>query len=58
MILAQKRRRLTRTFTEPVEEEILPRYRPENYYPVTIGQVFNERYKVLAKLGFGGSSTI
>ncbi|KIW82289.1 hypothetical protein Z517_05316 [Fonsecaea pedrosoi CBS 271.37] len=45
------------TFTEPVEEETLPRYHPENYYPVSIGQVFHERYKVLAKLGFGGSST-
>jgi hypothetical protein len=45
------------TFADPIEEEILPRYSPQNYYPVSIGQVFDKRYKVLAKLGFGGEST-
>ena len=45
------------TFAGPVEEEILPHYSPQNYCPVTIGQVFDKRYKVLAKLGFGSEST-
>ena len=30
-----------------VEEEELPGYVPERYYPVTIGQVFNSRYQVV-----------
>jgi hypothetical protein len=45
------------TFADPIEEEILPRYSPQNYYPVSIGQVLDKRYKVLAKLGFGSEST-
>ena len=45
------------TFANPIEEEILPRYSPQNYCPVSIGQSFDRRYKVLAKLGFGGEST-
>jgi hypothetical protein len=44
-------------FSDPIEEETLPHYRFEHYYPVSIGQTFNERYKVLAKLGFGSEST-
>lgn len=49
--------RATMTDSDPIEEEILPGYRPENYYPVHIGQLLNAQYKVLAKLGFGGGST-
>jgi serine/threonine-protein kinase SRPK3 len=45
------------TFADAIEEERLPRYRPERFYPVSIGQVFHQRYKVLAKLGFGSQST-
>ncbi|KAI1977516.1 hypothetical protein LOZ53_001539 [Ophidiomyces ophidiicola] len=41
-----------------VEEEELPSYVPGNFYPVTIGEVFVERYQVVAKLGFGMSSTV
>jgi len=55
--LAVRQQAVTMTSTDPIEEETLPKYRPENYYPVSIGQVFSERYKVLAKLGFGGGST-
>ena len=50
-------RTIMSTFADPIEEEILSRYSPQNYYPVSIGQVFDKRYKVLAKLGFGGEST-
>jgi hypothetical protein len=41
-----------------VEEEELPTYVPEHYYPVAIGEVFNSRYQVVSKLGFGISSTV
>ncbi|RAL00093.1 kinase domain-containing protein [Aspergillus ibericus CBS 121593] len=43
---------------ERIEEEDLPLYKPENYYPVTIGQVFVSRYQVVSKLGYGTSSTV
>jgi hypothetical protein len=41
-----------------VEEETLPGYKPENFYPVRLGDVFNDRFQVVAKLGYGLSSTI
>lgn len=40
-----------------VEEETLPDYDPDGFYPVHIGDVFKDRYRVLGKLGFGASST-
>lgn len=42
----------------PIEEESIPTYRPEKYYPVYIGEVFNRRYQVLGKLGYGSSATV
>jgi len=34
-------------------------YKPGGFHPVSIGDVFsNGRYKVLHKLGYGGSSTV
>jgi serine/threonine-protein kinase SRPK3 len=30
----------------------------EKFYPMTLGEVINENYKVVAKLGFGSASTI
>ncbi len=41
-----------------VEEEKLPDYRAEHYYPVEIGQVFNDCYKIIRKLGYGTRSTV
>lgn len=41
-----------------IEEETLPTYLPEKYYPVELGQVVGERYQVLAKLGYGVTSTV
>ena len=41
-----------------IEEETLPNYQPENYYPVNQGEVFNERYQTLAKIGYGVTSTV
>ncbi|PNY23878.1 Serine/threonine-protein kinase SRPK [Tolypocladium capitatum] len=41
-----------------IEEEELPGYVAEDYYPVTIGQIFISRYQVLRKLGRGVGSTV
>lgn len=41
-----------------IEEETLPFYNPDRYYPVHIGQVFKSRYQVTAKLGYGVNSTV
>ncbi|XRM45840.1 hypothetical protein ABZX51_008914 [Aspergillus tubingensis] len=43
---------------DKIEEETLPFYKPENYYPVFIGEVFGSRYQVVSKLGYGTSSTV
>lgn len=44
--------------SEKVEEEILPDYLKERYYPVHIGDVLKSQYQVITKLGFGSSSTV
>ncbi|KAI1460369.1 CMGC protein kinase [Annulohypoxylon moriforme] len=41
-----------------IEEERMSIYKPEIFYPVRIGEVFQDRYQVVTKLGFGSSSTI
>ena len=40
------------------EEEKYSEYKPENFYPVHLGEVFESRYQVVAKLGWGTVSTI
>lgn len=52
----------TNTFQElpaeaNIEEELKPGYRQEDFYPVKLGEVFNVRYQVVAKLGCGVGST-
>lgn len=42
----------------PVEEESIPTNRAEKFYPVYIGELFNYRYQVVGKLGYGSSATI
>ncbi|KAJ6102984.1 hypothetical protein N7486_005411 [Penicillium sp. IBT 16267x] len=42
---------------KPIDEETLPHYDPEQFYPVHIGDVFDGRYRVTGKLGFGAYST-
>lgn len=44
-------------FTE-IEEETLPTYQPHRYYSAQQGEILNERYQVLAKLGYGVTSTV
>ena len=41
-----------------VEEERVPGYRSEFYYPANPGEVLNDRYKILTKVGWGTASTV
>jgi hypothetical protein len=43
--------------SEKIEEEGLPFYVAERYYPVYVGAIFAGRYQVVSKLGYGTSST-
>ena len=59
---------LTKDFSNPhfqkivasqlVEEENLPGYLAEHYYPVRIGELLRSRYQIVGKLGFGVTSTV
>ena len=44
--------------TLKVEEETLPDYVASQYYPTKIGEVLQDQYQVVGKLGFGVSSTV
>lgn len=41
-----------------VEEQALLRYHKKCYFPVSIGHVFKDRYRIISKLGFGAYSTV
>ncbi|POR33360.1 Serine/threonine-protein kinase SRPK [Tolypocladium paradoxum] len=41
----------------PIEEETLPHYEREQYYPVHVGAVFKAKYQVAGKPGYGAYST-
>lgn len=43
---------------ESIEEEKTPYYSPAKFYPAHIGEVLNDRYQLVTKLGYGSSSTI
>jgi serine/threonine-protein kinase SRPK3 len=40
-----------------VEEENWEWYKPEEFYPVRIGEVLNSQYQVVGKLGYGTYGT-
>ena len=40
------------------EEQFVYKEIPDRYYPTHLGDVFNDRYQVLLKLGFGTTSTV
>jgi len=40
-----------------LEEEQFEEFKTGRYYPVNIGDIFNLKYQVVGKLGFGVSST-
>jgi hypothetical protein len=39
------------------EEEKLPWYAPDQFYPTHIGEILDSKYKALGKLGYGAHST-
>ncbi|KAL4892650.1 protein kinase [Aspergillus ambiguus] len=41
-----------------IEEQTLPFYHLKHYYPVRIGHIFNNRYRIIANLGYGAHSTV
>lgn len=41
-----------------VEEETVRGYKVEHYYPVEAGEIFQHRYSVIGKLGYGSASTV
>lgn len=41
-----------------IEEEKVPGFKPSAYFPVKPGNIFNDRYEALTKLGWGTSSTV
>ncbi|KAH7317229.1 kinase-like protein [Rhexocercosporidium sp. MPI-PUGE-AT-0058] len=44
--------------SQMVEEERLPFYNCNHYYPMRIGEVLKDRYQVLTKVGYGTSSNV
>ncbi|ODH13935.1 CMGC/SRPK protein kinase [Paracoccidioides brasiliensis] len=44
--------------SESIEEETLPTYKAEKYYPARIGKIFNDRYQIVWELGYGVTSTV
>jgi len=43
---------------KPFEEENLPKYSHQTFYAARIGEKLNDRYEVVAKLGFGMTATV
>lgn len=43
---------------QKVEEETNPGYVASRYYPVRLGETFQDRYQVVGKLGYGVTSTV
>lgn len=41
-----------------LEEETLPNYDPDEFYPIHIGDKLCHRYQVIGKLGYGSNSTV
>lgn len=41
-----------------LEEEHLDKFKARQYYPANIGDIYDEKYQVLGKLGFGSTSTV
>jgi serine/threonine-protein kinase SRPK3 len=41
-----------------VEEETLRDYKAERFFPVRIGEPFEDRYQTVSKLGYGSASTV
>lgn len=44
--------------TSLFSEEDLRQYRKGGYHPVSLGDIFDDRYEVVRKLGFGHNATV
>lgn len=42
----------------PVEEENSPLYDPAYFYPARLGEILNDRYQIVTKLGHGSRATV
>lgn len=45
-------------FSRPFEEERLPWYSADQFYPVRLGEILKSQYRVIGKLGYGAYSTV
>lgn len=43
---------------ELIKEELIPDDRLKFFYPTGPGEVLNEQFKIITKLGFGAGSTV
>jgi serine/threonine-protein kinase SRPK3 len=41
-----------------IEEETQPKYDANKFYPAKLGEILNDRYKIVAKLGYGMTATV
>ncbi len=41
-----------------IEEETLPGYNANHFYPARLGEILNDRYKLVVKLGYGMTATV
>lgn len=55
---ASSRASLSITVTHQQGSEPPSRYEAGGYHPVNVGEVFNQRYKIVRKLGWGLYSTV
>ncbi|RAL12540.1 kinase-like protein [Aspergillus homomorphus CBS 101889] len=44
--------------TQKLEEQTMPDYVASRYYPAKIGDILQDKYQVVGKLGFGANSTV
>jgi serine/threonine-protein kinase SRPK3 len=43
---------------ESIDNEPISKYKKGGYYPVSIGEIFNNRYRIIKKIGWGVFSTV
>ncbi len=43
---------------KPIEEETQPKYDATKFYAAKVGEILNDRYKLVAKLGYGMTATV
>ncbi len=42
----------------PIEEELLTGDRMHYFHPTQLGQILDDRFKIISKLGYGSDSTV